>query len=227
MQKFRISFCGLHINLQPLLLVSQGCWSTHTVALTSELINFLAIPRIAGIGTFGWRYGMNHSACGGPVRKDSKRIHYLTYPRKSTSLENGDGGQYHSPFYYRLYDVLCFLWHTDSAQVSSHSSSLLVDQCYRSKLPYLLYLARQCAKGYYCPSYLTPQLDAPPGTIWPMKPHVKADGMLHRFSEDSSMIMNVLCWGHTPLVAPSHFHGYFYCSFLFDFNYAVVDSSWH
>eukprot|EP01041_Mallomonas_annulata_P005102 gene5102-10210_t len=33
----------------------------------------------------------------------------------------------------------------------------------------------QCAKGHYCPSYLVPQPDAPTSTIWPRKPHTRAD----------------------------------------------------
>ena len=32
-----------------------------------------------------------------------------------------------------------------------------------------------CAKGHYCPSYLQPQPDAPGHTVWPGKPHTKAD----------------------------------------------------
>ena len=32
----------------------------------------------------------------------------------------------------------------------------------------------QCAPGYYCPSYLLPQPDAPPYTAWPLKPQLSA-----------------------------------------------------
>lgn len=31
-----------------------------------------------------------------------------------------------------------------------------------------------CAPGYYCPSYLAPQPDAPSHTVWPGKPHLQA-----------------------------------------------------
>lgn len=34
----------------------------------------------------------------------------------------------------------------------------------------------QCAPGYYCPSYILPQPDAPPYTFWPGKPHTRPDG---------------------------------------------------
>lgn len=34
----------------------------------------------------------------------------------------------------------------------------------------------QCAPGYYCPSYMTPQPDAAPYTVWPGAPHLTATG---------------------------------------------------
>lgn len=33
-----------------------------------------------------------------------------------------------------------------------------------------------CAAGYYCPSFLEPQPDAAPYTVWPLAPHTTATG---------------------------------------------------
>lgn len=47
----------------------------------------------------------------------------------------------------------------------------------------------QCAKGFYCPSYLKSNLSpsAPPHTVWPLAPHTTAARM------DYVQLLHVLC----------------------------------